>query len=335
MIGTILGAAAGIGSALLQQRAQRKALERQQEGLGRQYDLAQEMLEKTRPERQTLTQADLIRKQRAMEDPIADQQRKEAERQAATNVQALTMAGPRGAAMLGQQQRAAADVQAKIDADSQRRTDTTLSQIAGREQQIEQFNALQDQKFREAKADLEMGKVEAEENIAGQLAGLKGAGLAAALGGLSGVGYSMEGTQAGRRMDEQIGGLFGGRNQSTGTGASNTGAATQTSALLGGSNYTLGDLGGMSQGLNIPSLNSDFNYQTFSTSGLPQPIYGERGMKLPGEFSHATNPISLIHNGRKIGEATGNEVVLTPEQINKISKQSSYLRKLLKQPRFQ
>jgi len=320
MVGLIVGAAAGIGSALLQQRAQRKALERQQEGLARQYDLAQEMLEKTKPERQTLTQADLIRKQRAMEDPLADEQRKRADRDAASNRYAAMMAGPRGAAMLGQQQRAAADVQAKIDADSQRRTDTTLSQIAGREQQIEQFNALQDQKFLKAQADLKMGKLEAEENIAGQLAGLKGAGLAAALGGLSGVGYSMEGTQAGRRMDEQVGGLFGGRNQSTGTGASATGAATQTSAL---------------QGLNIPSLNYDFNYQPFSTSGLPQPIYGERGMRLPGEFSHATNPISLMHNGRKIGEATGNEVVLTPEQINKISKQSSYLRKLLKQPRFQ
>lgn len=299
MIGTILGAAAGIGSALLQQRAQRKALERQQEGLAGQYDLAQEMLEKTRPERQTLTQADLIRKQRAMEDPIADQQRKEADRQAATNVQALTMAGPRGLAMLGQQQRAAADVLGKIDAESQRRTDTTLSQIAGREQQIQQFNALQDQRFREAQADLEMGRLGAEENIAGQLAGLKGSGLAAALGGLSSVGYGLEGTQAGRRMDKQVAGLFN-RNQSTGAGVDYAPGASPTDE----------------------PLPDDFSF-------------ARKGMKLPGEFSHATNPISLMHNGRKIGEATGNEVVLNPEQINKISKQSSYLRKLLKQPRFQ
>ena len=268
MIGTILGAAAGIGSALLQQRAQRKALERQQEGLAGQYDLAQEMLEKTRPERQTLTQADLIRKQRAMEDPIADQQRKEAERQAATNVQALTMAGPRGLAMLGQQQRAAADVQARIGGESERRTERTLSQIAGREQQIQQFNALQDQRFREAQAELEMGRLGAEESIAGQLAGLQGAGMAAALGGLSSVGYTMEGTEAGDTLDKQFG-------------------------------------------------------------------FAKKGMRLPGKFNHATNPIALMRKGRKIGEATGDEIVLNPEQINKISKQSSYLRKLLKQPRFQ
>jgi hypothetical protein len=201
--------------------------------------------------------------------------------------------------MLGQLQRAADDVQAKIDADSQRRTDTTLSQIAGREQQIEQFNALQDQNFLKAQADLKMGKLEAEENIAGQLAGLKGSGLAAALGGLSSVGYSMEGTQAGRRMDEQIAGLFN-RNQSTGGGFDYAPGASPTDEPLEDDIY-----------------------------------FGRKGMKLPGEFSHATNPIALMRNGRKIGEATGDEIVLNPEQINKISKQSSYLRKLLKQPRFQ
>ena len=290
MWGMIIGAAAGIGSSLLQQRAQKKALERQQEGIERQYDLAQEMLKKTKPERQTLTQADLIRKQRAMEDPIADQQRKEAERQAATSAQAMTMAGPRGLAMLGQQQRAAADVLGKIDAESQRRTDTTLSQIAGREQQIQQFNALQDQRFREAQADLEMGRLGAEEGIAGQLAGLKGAGMAAALGGISSAGYGLEGTQAGG-------------SQSTGGGFSGVDYAPGASP---------------------------------TDEPLPDDIYfGRKGMKLPGKFSHATNPIALMRNGRKIGEATGDEVVLNPEQINKISKQSSYLRKLLKQPRFQ
>ena len=261
MIGLIAGAALNVGSALLQQRAQRKALEAQQEGLAEQYGLAREMLEQTRPERQTLTQADLIRKQRALEDPIADQQRKEAERQAATSVQAMTMAGPRGLAMLGQQQRAAADVQAQIGAESQRRTDTTLSQIARREQQIQQYNAAQEQAFREAQAELEMGKLAAEQDITGQLAGLKGSGLAAGLSGLGTAAIASD-----EKLDE---------------------------------------------------------------------VFAEKGMRLPGKFNHATNPIELMRNGRKIGEATGDEIVLNPEQINKISKQSSYLRKLLKQPRFQ
>lgn len=347
MIGTILGAAAGIGSALLQQRAQRKALERQQEGLGRQYDLAQDMLEKTRPERQTLTQADLIRKQRAMEDPLADQQRKEAERQAATNVQALTMAGPRGLAMLGQQQRAAADVQARIGAESQRRTESTLSNIAGREQQIQQFNALQDQRFREAQADLEMGRLGAEESIAGQLAGLKGAGMAAALGGLSSVGYGLEGTQAGRRMDEQVGGLFGRRQQRAAEELAQQKSATLAEGFRPEAINPFAAAGQIAS----PQLAS---YSGFSPMELmlagsageaAEMGYNKydggkigdarKGMMLPGKFNHATNPIALMRNGRKIGEATGDEIVLNPEQINKISKQSSYLRKLLKQPRFQ
>ncbi len=346
MIGTILGAAAGIGSALLQQRAQRKALERQQEGLGRQYDLAQEMLEKTRPERQTLTQADLIRKQRAMEDPIADQQRKEAERQAATNVQALTMAGPRGLAMLGQQQRAAADVQARIGGESERRTERTLSQIAGREQQIQQFNALQDQRFREAQAELEMGRLGAEESIAGQLAGLKGAGMAAALGGLSSVGYGLEGTQAGRRMDEQVGGLFGRRQQRAAEELAQQKSAALAEGFSPAAINPFADAGQIAS----PQLAS---YSGFSpmelmlagsageAAEMGYNKYGgkiadaRKGMMLPGKFNHANNPIALMRNGRKIGEATGDEIVLNPEQINKISKQSSYLRKLLKQPRFQ
>ena len=166
-------------------------------------------------------------------------------------------------------------------------------------QQIQQFNALQDQRFREAQAQLEMGRLGAEESIAGQLAGLQGAGMAAALGGLSSVGYGLEGTKAGRRMDEQVGGLFN-RNQSTGGGFDYAPGASPTDEPLEDDIY-----------------------------------FGRKGMKLPGKFNHGTNPIALMRNGRKIGEATGDEVVLNPEQINKISKQSSYLRKLLKQPRFQ
>ena len=55
-----------------------------------------------------------------------------------------------------------------------------------------------------------------------------------------------------------------------------------------------------------------------SLGGLPT---GEKGMKLretPGEFSHKTNPIDLIRNGKKIGEATGGELIFNPEQSGKL-----------------
>ena len=48
---------------------------------------------------------------------------------------------------------------------------------------------------------------------------------------------------------------------------------------------------------------------------------GAKGMKVketPGEFSHRTNPIDLVRNGTKIGEATGGELIFNPEQSGKL-----------------
>jgi len=38
----------------------------------------------------------------------------------------------------------------------------------------------------------------------------------------------------------------------------------------------------------------------------------------PGEFNHETNPIDLVQNGQKIGEATGGEVIINPEDTKTI-----------------
>ena len=54
------------------------------------------------------------------------------------------------------------------------------------------------------------------------------------------------------------------------------------------------------------------------------------GMMTEGEFNHSTNPIDLMQNGVKVGEATGNEVILNPTQAKKIAKESSFARKLFK-----
>lgn len=54
------------------------------------------------------------------------------------------------------------------------------------------------------------------------------------------------------------------------------------------------------------------------------------GMMTSGAFNHATNPIDLIQNGQKVGEATGGEIILNPSQAKAIAKQSSYARKLFK-----
>jgi len=59
-------------------------------------------------------------------------------------------------------------------------------------------------------------------------------------------------------------------------------------------------------------------------AGLPQ-IGGvtgaEKGMKVqktPGEFSHKTNPIDIMKDGKKVGEMTGGEYVINPEQADAI-----------------
>lgn len=57
---------------------------------------------------------------------------------------------------------------------------------------------------------------------------------------------------------------------------------------------------------------------------------GENGMKLNGEFNHDTNPIHLVQNGEKVGEATGNEYIVNPSQAKKIAKESSFARSLFR-----
>lgn len=66
---------------------------------------------------------------------------------------------------------------------------------------------------------------------------------------------------------------------------------------------------------------------------------GAKIKETPGEFSHKTNPIDLVRNGKKIGEATGGELIFNPEQSGKIERMASegdselhsYLRKLFRE----
>lgn len=66
---------------------------------------------------------------------------------------------------------------------------------------------------------------------------------------------------------------------------------------------------------------------------------GGKVMKTPGEFSHKTNPIDIMRNGKKIAEATGGEYIFNPEQMSNIksyvakgdkSKLHSYVKALIK-----
>ena len=60
------------------------------------------------------------------------------------------------------------------------------------------------------------------------------------------------------------------------------------------------------------------------------PVFEQGGMKTKGAFNHDTNPIHLMQDGQKVGEATGGEYILNPEQAKAVAKESSYARKLFK-----
>lgn len=52
------------------------------------------------------------------------------------------------------------------------------------------------------------------------------------------------------------------------------------------------------------------------------------GMVTDGDFNHDTNPIQLVQDGEVVGEVTGGEMVINPEQAKKIAKQSAFAKKL-------
>ena len=75
--------------------------------------------------------------------------------------------------------------------------------------------------------------------------------------------------------------------------------------------------------LNQMALTQDIGSAASSAFGMLGQMgqMGEKGMKVketPGEFSHRTNPIDLVRNGTKIGEATGGELIFNPEQSGKL-----------------
>ena len=73
--------------------------------------------------------------------------------------------------------------------------------------------------------------------------------------------------------------------------------------------------------LKTPELNLSLPTLSFNKQG---------GMMTKGEFSHDTNPIDLVQDGVKVGEATGGEYIINPTQAKKIAKESSFARKLFK-----
>ncbi len=72
----------------------------------------------------------------------------------------------------------------------------------------------------------------------------------------------------------------------------------------------------------IPQGGNEIDILLKFLSGTPGAVAsGEKGMKVqktPGEFSHKNNPIDIMQNGKKVGEMTGGEYVINPDQADAI-----------------
>jgi hypothetical protein len=76
----------------------------------------------------------------------------------------------------------------------------------------------------------------------------------------------------------------------------------------------------------------------------PRVSFGKNGMvvKTPGDFSHKSNPIDVIKDGKKIAEMTGGEYIFNPKQSQKLRNLSEdgtstlhkFVRELLSKSQF-
>lgn len=95
----------------------------------------------------------------------------------------------------------------------------------------------------------------------------------------------------------------------------------------------------------IASLPADLASLYTAAGGFKKEDGGKAPMVTPGEFDHDTNPIDMVaEDGTKVGEVTGGELILNPEQSNTIEELVEkgdadalimYLRDLFEQPQFQ
>tara|TARA_R100001224_G_scaffold107215_1_gene82418 strand:+ start:858 stop:1718 length:861 start_codon:yes stop_codon:yes gene_type:complete len=205
----------------------------------------------------------------AMQDPMADFQRKEAMRNQAESLGALRSGGARALlGGLGATQARTANQMERIAAGEQSRKLGALQTFGGIEQQQENMRIRE--MLRDARGDLGLARTQYGD---------------ATLGERQAQLMDMQSQQAFRQ------GL--------------------TSSLFDG----------------LTTLNDENENFLGGIFNMPN---GEKGMKLPGEFSHDTNPIDLMQSGEKVGEATGDEYIVNPEQARKISKESKFARQLFK-----
>lgn len=181
---------------------------------------------------------------------------------------------------------------------------------AGQQQRLDERRALQDVGAK--KANLETMRRQYRQgrmNMAEQTAAAAQQNLFNAQDNKANLGINLATgiLDAAMPLLGSVGGGAAGAAGSSGTGGGVDGKGTMEADFWGGYQFPTGGFG------------------SYNFGGS-----GKNGMKTPGKFSHESNPINLMQNGSKVGEVTGGEYVVNPEQASKIAQQSAFARMLFK-----
>lgn len=247
------------------------------------------------------------------QDPAADMQRQIAAEQEASAVGALKAGGAKALlGGLGAAQRQSAATRMGIEADSAKRQQAALGTYAGVQQAADMRNTLMAQNIAQSK----FGAMRGAEQYNRMLEAGKKQALWDGIGSLAGSATSIYNAFQNRP----------GKSLTTGADfRADPGIQIDPNQI--NPNPVMSDdmlnMGAQATGLPTPTLGSGFG------GG----IYGLKngGMLTKGAFSHETNPIDIMQNGAKVGEMTGGEAILNPEQQKKVAKQSPYFRKLMRE----
>ena len=244
----------------------------------------------------------------ARQDPAADLQRQIAAEQEASNIGALKSGGAKALlGGLGASNRQAARTRMGIEAGSQKRLQDALAAFGAQEQAVQNKNVALQQQL--AAAEFQ------------------------ALRGADARNRALQAQRIGATAN-LVGGLLGSAGDIVNAFTSGSGSQPSTTSQQDLANYTSTLPLSAQSGSGMGSTFSQFNLDgTFNLDGDPTTGNGMRkgGMMTPGEFSHKSNPIDIMQDGAKIGEMTGGEAVLNPEQQKKTAKESPYFRKLMRE----
>lgn len=300
-------AAKGIGS-IVQGRQQKKAAEAQAE-------LQRQSAEQAKLEADTQI-ADALAKEAeyglapsynelrktVMEDPMADLQRQEALRTQAQSVEALRGGGAR--ALLGglnQVDETTADSFSRIAAEESARRKAGLQTIGAAESRVAEG------KFGAARSDLASARGLREEALGAEL-GADAMDVQADLAGKQAVTSGItDMVSTGLGMAAQYGDFGGGpliKSRSARLNPEDFEGLPELPNVGGGVDFNMED-GGM-----MPTDEERMMIMAMEGALL-------RG-ETPGEFSHDNNPIDIMQDGAKIGEMTGGEGIVSPEDMGEM-----------------